>query len=153
MPVLFHDIKRPGLLEFAADAVSLEELLSNADVISLHVPLTPRTREMIDAGALARCKPSAHLINTARGAVVERMALATALQEGRLAGAAIDVFDPEPPAPDHPLLSAPGVLLTPHLGARTISALRNMNAVVEDVTRVLRGQTPLFPAPDEEDRG
>jgi len=153
MPVIFHDIISPGLLDFPAEAVSLDALLHRADVISLHVPLTDETRGMIDADALARCKRGAYLINTARGAVVDAEALAAALGQGRLAGAAIDVFDPEPPPPDHPLLSAPAVLLTPHLGARTITALRNMNAVVEDVARVLGGKTPRFPAPGEEDDG
>ena len=153
MPVIFHDIKSPGLLDFPAEVVSLDVLLARADVISLHVPLTNQTRGMIDAAALAGCKPGAYLINTARGAVLDSEALAAALGDGRLAGAAIDVFDPEPPPPDHPLLSAPGVLLTPHLGARTTAALRNMNAVVEDVARVLHGKTPLFPASGEEDGG
>ena len=153
MPVIFHDIISPGLLDFPAEAVSLDVLLARADVISLHVPLTGQTREMIDAAALARCKRGAYLINTARGAVVSASALAAALAEGRLAGAAIDVFDPEPPPPDHPLLGAPGAVLTPHLGARTTAALRNMNAVVEDVARVLHGKTPLFPALGEEDGG
>jgi D-3-phosphoglycerate dehydrogenase len=153
MPVLFHDIQRPGLLDFAAQALPLDDLLSWADVISLHVPLTTQTRGMIDARALARFKRGAYLINTARGAVVDAPALAAALHEGRLAGAAIDVFDPEPPPPDHPLVLAPGALLTPHLGSRTKNALRNMNAVVEDVTRVLRGQPALFPAPCDGNAG
>lgn len=151
MRVRYHDIVSPGLLDFVAEPRALDALLAEADVITLHVPLTDRTNRMIDAEAIARMKPGAVLINTARGAVVDSAALASALAEGRLAGAAVDVFDPEPPSPDDPLLRAPRILLTPHLGSRTRNALHNMNAVVEDVARVLDGSPPLFPAPSDAD--
>jgi len=78
--------------------------------------------------------------------VVDSPALAQALAEGRLAGAALDVFEPEPLPADHPLMQSPNTLLTPHIGARSFAGLARMNSVVEDVIRVLQGQTPLYPA-------
>lgn len=99
------------------EQVSLDELLSRSDVISLHVPLTDQTRGLIGAAQLEKMKPSAYLINTARGPVVSADALAEALEAGTIAGAAVDVFDKEPPlAADNPLLHAPHILLTPHIG-------------------------------------
>ena len=146
MSVLYNDIVAPGWLDFVAEPVEKEELYARADVVSLHVPLTELTHRLIGEAALARFQPSAVLINTARGAVVERTALARALESGRLAGAALDVFDPEPPAPDDPLLRAPNTLLTPHVAARTVEGLSRMNAVVDDVVRVLTGRLPHYPA-------
>jgi glyoxylate reductase len=99
--------------------LALEELLERADAVSLHVPLTPDTRHLIDDDALARMKPTALLVNTARGGVVDQDALARALHEGSIAGAAIDVTDPEPLPPDHPLLDAPNLLVLPHIGSAT----------------------------------
>lgn len=146
MRVVYHDIVEPGWIDFVAQPVSLEALQSESDVVTLHVSLTEATRRMIDAAALRRMKRGAYLINTSRGAVVDNLALAEALSNGGLHGAALDVFDPEPPPPDHPLLCAPNTLFTPHLGARTKSSQERMNAVVEDVIRVLRGHSPSFPA-------
>lgn len=93
---------------------ALNDLLRESDVVSVHVALTPQTRHLIDAERLALMRPGAVLVNTARGAVVDTMALARALREGRLWGAGIDVFEEEPVAPNHPLLSAPHTVLTPH---------------------------------------
>jgi glyoxylate reductase len=100
-------------------AVSLDELLARADFVSLHAPLTPETRHLIDAAALRRMKPTAYLVNTARGPMVDQDALARALAEGWIAGAALDVTDPEPLPPDHPLLRSPSLIVLPHLGSAT----------------------------------
>ncbi len=97
--------------------VSLEQLLKEADIVSLHTPLTPETRGMIGREQLEKMKPTAILLNTGRGPVVDNAALAKALNDGLIAGAAIDVFDQEPPLPpDYPLLNSRNTLLTPHLG-------------------------------------
>ncbi len=146
MRVLYNDIVAVGLLDFAATPVTKEQLYRQADVVSLHVPLTPETRGLIDEKAFSIFKPGAILINTSRGAVVDSDALACALGRGAPAGAALDVFDPEPLPPGHPLLTAPHTLFTPHVGARTPGSLGRMNAVVEDVIRVLEGKAPEYPA-------
>jgi glyoxylate reductase len=97
----------------------LPDLLSQADFVSLHVPLTPDTHQLIDAQALQRMKSTAILVNTARGPVVDTPALTAALHDGTIGGAALDVTDPEPLPPDHPLLRAPNVLVLPHVGSAT----------------------------------
>lgn len=146
LTVLYHDIVRPGWLDFVARPIGFVELLATSDIVSLHVPLTDATRNMIHAAALSRMKPTACLINTSRGAVVDNLALAEALFNRRLAGAALDVFEPEPLPSGHPLLGAPNTILTPHLGAKTHAGQTKMDAVVDDVIRVLHGQEPAFPA-------
>jgi phosphoglycerate dehydrogenase-like enzyme len=146
MAVVYHDIRPVGPFDFPTQALTLDELLDQADFLSLHVPLSASTRGMIDAQKLARCKRGAVLINTARGAVVDGNAVAQALTSGPLAAAALDVTDPEPLPADHPLLGLDRVLLTPHVAGRSLQALQRMNAVVEDVRRLLAGQTPQFPA-------
>jgi glyoxylate reductase len=98
---------------------SLDELLARSDFVSLHVPLSAETRGMIGAAELAAMKETAYLVNTARGAVVDQEALGRALRESWIAGAALDVTDPEPLPPDDPLLEAPNLLVTPHLGSAT----------------------------------
>jgi lactate dehydrogenase-like 2-hydroxyacid dehydrogenase len=103
---------------FAGRADPLEPLLAEADVVSLHCPLTPETHHLIDAAALAAMRPTAVLINTARGAVVDERALVEALLEGRIAGAALDVFEQEPEVPPE-LLELENVVLAPHLGSAT----------------------------------
>ena len=106
------------------EQVELDELLIRSDIVSLHVPLTAGTRGMIGREQLARMKPSAILINTARGMVVDQSALIEALEGNRLAGAGIDVFDTEPPFPaNHPIFRAPNTVLLPHIGFETSEAL------------------------------
>lgn len=154
MDVIYYDIREIGWLPFAARACgSAGEVYAQADVVTLHVPLTRLTRGMINATTLAQFKSGSYLINASRGPVVVAQALADALKAGRLAGAAVDVYDPEPPPPDHPLLTAPNCVLTPHIGARTRESLAAMNDVVDDVIRVLAGETPLYPAQAEDAAG
>ncbi len=118
----------------AVRLAEIDALLAEADVITVHVPLTSATRGMIGAAELARMKPAAMLVNVARGGVVDEAALADALQGGRLGGAAIDVFEHEPPL-NSPLLDAPNTVLTPHLGASTAEAQARVS--VEVAQRVL----------------
>jgi len=104
----------------------IEDLLERSDFVTLHSPLTPETRGMIDDAALRRMKPTAYLVNTARGPIVDTDALARALHAGELAGAALDVTDPEPLPADHPLLDAPNVLVVPHVGSATVATRERM---------------------------
>ena len=99
--------------------VGFEELLERSDFVSVHTPLTPETRGLIDTDALRRMKPTAYLVNTARGPIVDSAALERALRERWIAGAALDVTDPEPLPADHPLLGAPNLLVVPHIGSAT----------------------------------
>ena len=111
--------------------VGLDELLSESDYVSLHVPATPETRHMIGTAQLAQMKPSAYLINTARGSVIDQAALANALNQGQLAGAALDVQDPEPPDLSQPPFNDPRVIVTPHaafVSAESLSNLRSRTA-------------------------
>jgi len=130
-----------------AEAMSLDRLLLTSDVVSLHVPLTPETRHLIDKRALTRMKRSAYLINTARGPVVDEAALAWALQHHLLAGAALDVYENEPAV--HPdLLGLENVLLVPHLASGTTETRTAMaNLAVDNVVAVLAGRPPLTPVP------
>ena len=105
-----------------ARAESLDDLVARCDVVSLHSPLTPETRHLIDADRLARMKPEAILINTARGGLIDEAALAEALRAGRIAGAGLDTFAQEPPAADHPFWSEPRLVMTPHIGGVTEAA-------------------------------
>jgi glyoxylate reductase len=122
--------------------VPLPELLAQADVVSLHCPLTPATRGLIDAAALARMKPGAILLNTARGACVDDGALAAALERGHLGGAGLDVFVDEPRI-DPRLLAAPRIVLAPHLGSATTTArVRMAELCISAVRDVLSGVVP-----------
>jgi glyoxylate reductase len=112
--------------------VSLGELLERSDFVTLHCPLTPETRGLIDADALRRMKPTAYLVNTARGPVVDTDALGAALRAGELAGAALDVTDPEPLPGDHPLLGAPNLLVVPHIASATHATRGRMAAIAVD---------------------
>jgi phosphoglycerate dehydrogenase-like enzyme len=146
MTILYNDIVSPGWLDFVATPVTKDQLYAHADVVTLHVPLTEITRNLIDAAALKEFKKGTLLINTSRGGVVDSLALAESLAAGTLAGAALDVFDPEPLLADHPLMLVPNTIFTPHIGSRSVAGLARMNDVVEDVVRVLQGRSPLYPA-------
>ena len=122
--------------------VSLHDLLAEADFVSVHVPLAPATRHLIGARELASMKPTAYLVNTSRGPVVDEAALVAALREGRIAGAALDVFEHEPrvaPA----LLAMDNVVLTPHIGSAEVELRERMaDVVVDNILAVLDGRRP-----------
>jgi D-3-phosphoglycerate dehydrogenase len=152
MKVLAYDpYLEPTLIgEQRADPMSLDRLLSEADAISIHVPLSPQTRNLIGAAELARMKPTAFIINTSRGGIVDEDALALALKEGRLAGAALDVLSVEPPPPAHPLRQAPNIILTPHLAFYSReSVIELQTKAAEEVARVLKGERPRSPVNPE----
>ncbi len=146
--VLYHDLRRlepEAERELGVEYASLEDLLRASDIVSLHVPLTPATRHLIDEEKLDMMKPSAYLLNLARGEVVDEEALYRALRDGRLAGAGLDVFTQEPVDPGNPLLSLPNVVLTPHTaGGTNESRVRMIQVTVENVRRVLSGEKPLY---------
>ncbi len=126
------------------ELVQLDALLNASDFLSLHLPLMPETRGMVNAAFLAKMKKGAYLVNTARGELVDEAALQEALNSGQLKGAALDAFAEEPPKPDHPLLALPQVIATPHLGAQADGATNAMGWMsLEDCLRVLRGEEPL----------
>jgi D-3-phosphoglycerate dehydrogenase len=124
---------------------SVDELLPQCDVISLHVPLTDATRNLIGARTLQMLKPTCRIINTSRGAIVDEAALVQALHDGRIAGAALDVFENEPLPGDHPLCTAPNVLLTPHISSSTKESLDRMAIhAAQGVLDVLEGRRPRY---------
>jgi glyoxylate reductase len=131
--------------ELGARFLPLDELLATADVVTLHCPLSAETRHLIDAAALARMRPSAHLVNTTRGPVVDEAALADALRARAIAGAGLDVFEREPDV--HPeLLELENVVLIPHLGSATIETRTAMGVLAaENVVAVLGGSAPVTP--------
>ena len=127
------------------ELISLETLLAEADFISVHTPLTPQTRGLVDGAKLALLKPTAYIINCARGGIIDEAALEEALRNGRLAGAALDVFEQEP-ATDNPLVGLPNVIATPHVGASTSEAQENVATdVALSVVDVLEGRMPSSP--------
>ncbi len=140
MNVLVHTRRPPAAPPPGFEFVDLETLFRRSDVVSLHCPLTPETQHLINAWRLGWMKPSAFLLNTGRGPLVDEAALADALNHGRLAGAGLDVLSVEPPPADHPLLTARNCLITPHLGWAT-GAARNrlMHVAVENVCAFLAG--------------
>ena len=133
----------PELPESVKMVNSLDELLSQVDFVTLHTPLTPETHHLIGERELRLMKPGAYLINVSRGPVVDEMALIRALEDGHLAGAGLDVFDPEPPEPDNPLLRMTNVVVTPHVAANTSQgSWRSSQSVVDQVLQMLAGERP-----------
>ncbi len=129
--------------------VSFEDLLRRSDIVSLHVPLTEETRHLFDASTFSKMKPGSMLLNTSRGAVVDEVALARALETGPIAGAGLDVYENEP-AITPALLDDDRVVLMPHAGSATVETRREMaRMVTEDVRRVLAGEKPMRPVPPE----
>ncbi len=148
MKVIYNDLVNvSSLIDFPAQSVDKPTLFLAADILTIHVDMRAGNENLVGAAQLAMMKPSAIVINTSRGEVLDAAALATAIKEKRLAGAAIDVFAPEPPAGDYPLLGLDNVLLTPHVAARTVTAMENMSWVVRDVLEVAQGGAPRYPAP------
>lgn len=122
---------------------TLEALLGSANVVSLHLPSTPETHHLMNAERLAQMKPGSYLINAARGGLVDEAALLDALESGHLYGAGLDVFDPEPPVPDNPLLHRDDVVATPHVGGVTVSSRhRFWREAIAQSLQVLRGERP-----------
>ena len=134
-----HDAIRAAGVE----PLSFQEALEQADLVSIHVPLTDETRHLISSQALSWMKPGAIIVNTSRGPVIDTAALISALESGHLAGAGLDVVDPEPPPPEHELRQMPNVLLTPHIAFYSEEAQRELQRrAAEEVARVLRGEQP-----------
>ncbi len=132
--------------EVGARRVDFPALLAESDFLTLHVPLTDETRHLIDAAALARMKPSAYLVNTSRGEVVDVSALLEAVRGRRIAGAAIDVLPVEPPSANDPILNEERIIVTPHIAWASSEAARDVRVRgAEDVVRVLRGEPPRYP--------
>jgi D-3-phosphoglycerate dehydrogenase len=130
----------------AVTAAPLADLLRQSDVVTVHTPLTAETRGLVGRAEIAQMKRGAVIVNTARGGIVDEMALCEALASGQIGGAGLDAFEQEPLPADHPLQRAPNVVLTPHMGAVTDASLRRMGmTVAEDVLRALAGQAPRFP--------
>ena len=129
--------------ELGVPVVGFEELLRTSDFISLHAPLTKETRQMINRETLQLVRPGTYLINCARGPLVDTEALMEALREGRIAGAALDVTDPEPPPGDHPILEFPNVIVTCHTAANSDESYVDcQSCACEEVVRVLKGEQP-----------
>lgn len=126
-----------------ANIVDLDELLRESDIVTLHAKVTAETRHMIGGRELALMKPTAYLINTARGALVDEKALYEALRDGRIAGAGLDVFETEPPSSDNPILGLKNVVLTPHIASWTEDSLKKeADIAMEEVKRILAGKRP-----------
>ena len=148
MRILVHDpfaaeaISRCGWAEAAA---SLDDLLERSDFVSLHTSLTAETRHLIGRRELRLMREGAYLINVSRGPVVDEAALIEALGDGRLAGAGLDVFDPEPPDASNPLLAMPDVIVTPHVASNTAAGIARMSeSVVDQIIQMLGGEAPSF---------
>lgn len=145
MKILFYDvISRPEMGRLGAKSTDLDILLKQADFVTVHVPLIKETHHLINEGKLGLMKKSAYLVNASRGEVVDQKALYNALDGKIIAGAALDVFEDEPPESNDPILRLGNVILTPHVAGHTGDSRRKMIiALAEDVSRALSGETPV----------
>ncbi len=142
-PYLSEERKR----ELGITTVDLETVFRESDFITIHTPLNEETRHLVNARTLAMMKPTAYIVNTARGPMVDHCALAEALEKGVIAGAGIDVFDVEPPPPSYPLFNQPNAILTPHLAWYSEDASRTIRElIVLEIDRYLAGQPPRYVA-------
>lgn len=152
MKVIYYDVERKYEAEktLGVQYVDLETLLRESDFVSIHVPLTPQTRRLIGEKELRMMKPTAYLINTSRGAVVDEEALCRALKEGWIAGAGLDVFVKEPLPLDSPLIDMKNVVLSPHIGTYTVETRRSMALMcIENVRAALMGMVPPNLVPEQ----
>jgi D-3-phosphoglycerate dehydrogenase len=146
MRVLGFDPYKSPWPEGIEQCREIAPLLAQADFVSIHVPLTKETRNLIGEAALAAMKPTAIVVNTARGGIVDEAAIAVALTAGRIAGAGLDVIEDEPLKPTHPLNGVPNLILTPHMAGVTEEAMMHMaQDSAEEILRVLKGERPKYP--------
>jgi D-3-phosphoglycerate dehydrogenase / 2-oxoglutarate reductase len=148
LTVITHDpfVSKDLLTSAGVEGVSFDELLARSDFVSVHAPLMPATRGLMNAAAFAKMKKGALIVNTARGPLIDEAALIAALDSGHLGGAALDVVTTEPLAKDSALLGRPNVILTPHTAFYSIEALEELQTkCATDVARVLAGQPPVYP--------
>ncbi|MDI6762600.1 MAG: hydroxyacid dehydrogenase [Thermodesulfobacteriota bacterium] len=147
MKVLYYDALRYEEVEKEIEAVkaNLEEVMSGSDFISINLPMLPVTKGLIGEREFRMMKPTAYIINLARGPIWDEKALYKVLKEGRIAGAGADVFEVEPAAKEHPLFQLENFIGTPHSAAHTEEALRRMSLVAVDILRVLEGKEPVYP--------
>jgi D-3-phosphoglycerate dehydrogenase len=145
MKVLYYDAVRydEAEKELKARKATFEEVLSQSDYVSINLPMLPETKGILGKKEFGLMKPSAFIINLARGPIWDEKALYQVLKEGKIAGAASDVYEVEPATKDHPLLQLENFVGTPHMAAHTEEALRRMSMVAEDVIRILDGKTPV----------
>ena len=143
MKILANSRKRDAKVDYPFQYASVDEILANSDVISLHCPLTPDTEKLINAESLAKARPGLILLNTARGGLVDEKAVADALKSGKLAGYGADVLSVEPPTADNPLLSAPNALITPHIAWATRKARQKIIDITADNIRAFQQGEPL----------
>jgi len=152
MRVVAHDpyAKADAFASLGVESLGFDQVLATSDFVSLHVPLMPATRGLIDGKALARMKKTGYLINTSRGPLVDETALIAALDAGSIAGAALDVVAAEPLAKDSRLLGRDNVILSPHTGFYSVEALAELQTkAARDVKRVLQGERPVYPVNPE----
>lgn len=145
--ILYHDPAGRDPVDFKGESVDVDRLLAESDFLSMHLPQSAETKGILNAARISKLKPTAVVVNTARGSLIDTVALAHALKKGDIAGAGLDVFEVEPLPADHPIRRAPRCILTPHVAGATLDASNERFSVADDVVRVLTGEAPQFPVP------